>query len=291
MLDLNSAARDFGSDLDGEGTHREGHDRFHVRPGQGRASPSPESVTPETGTNVIHAPNFQNGRQNASEAGHTMGNIRNLPSCGPFAPTSRACLAVKRAFDIVASTVAIIFFAPLMAVLFFLIRRDGGPAIFAQDRVGRDGTLFRCYKFRSMVVDAEAKLEEILAENPDMRAEWARDRKLENDPRVTPIGHFIRRKSLDELPQLFNVLLGDLSIVGPRPIVPAERALYGDAIGHYESVRPGLTGAWQVSGRNLTTYDRRVRLDVDYVDSWSLKRDADIVLRTVHVVLSGKGAR
>lgn len=197
----------------------------------------------------------------------------------------------KRLTDIAIAATALVVVAPLMAVLFILIRMDGGNAFFAQDRIGRGGKRFRCYKFRTMAPDAEERLAAILAADPARRAEWECDQKLKNDPRITPVGRFLRRKSLDELPQLWNVLRGDMSIVGPRPIVADERDRYGDAFWYYINCRPGLTGAWQVSGRNETTYDQRVSLDSKYAQSWSLRKDLWIILKTFGVVLEEKGVR
>jgi len=196
----------------------------------------------------------------------------------------------KRFFDILTSLVCLIYAAPLMAVIFLLVRRDGGPAIFVQRRVGRRGETFSCLKFRTMVPEAETALIELLGQNATLRDYWSENRKLPNDPRVTPLGAFLRSKSLDELPQLINVLRGEMSMVGPRPIVPSEQECYGEGFSHYLATRPGLTGLWQVSGRNNLSYAERVKLDVDYVENWSLARDMSILVRTVGAVLSGKGA-
>jgi exopolysaccharide production protein ExoY len=182
--------------------------------------------------------------------------------------------------------------SPLMAVVTFLIwRRDGAPVLFGHYRVGHGGKLFRCMKFRSMLRNSEQLLADHLRDNPQARAEWARDQKLENDPRITPVGHFLRRSSLDELPQLLNVLRGEMSLVGPRPITVAELTRYGRVRWHYLSVRPGITGLWQVSGRNNTSYDERVALDRRYVEQRSLGLDLSILFRTVRVVVLREGAR
>lgn len=196
----------------------------------------------------------------------------------------------KRVFDMVASTCLLLFLSPLMLLLAWRIRQDGGPAVFEHQRVGKDGKKFPCYKFRSMVVDAKGQLERLLASNPRLRAEWERDHKLKNDPRISPVGHFLRKTSLDELPQLFNVLRGEMSLVGPRPIVEAELERYGDDVEYFLMVRPGITGLWQVSGRNDVGYETRVYLDSWYVKNWSLWYDIAILFKTVRVVLRRDGA-
>jgi exopolysaccharide production protein ExoY len=197
----------------------------------------------------------------------------------------------KRTLDVVLSGLALVFLFPLLAVVALCIRfTDPGPVLFAQERIGARGRRFKCYKFRSMVVDAQERLKAHLDANPEAAKEWARDHKLQNDPRITGIGRFLRKTSLDELPQLVNILRGDMSIVGPRPIVEDEISKYGAAFSAYAAVRPGLTGAWQVGGRSDTSYDLRVQLDVDYVERWSLGRDIKIVLLTVPAVLLNRGA-
>ena len=198
---------------------------------------------------------------------------------------------VKRLVDVVGAALAIVLFAPLMAVLYVLVRSDGGPGLFVQERIGRNGRIFACYKFRSMVPDAEAMLTNLICGNELLRAAWETDRKLQNDPRITKLGIFLRSKSLDELPQLFNVIRGDMSLVGPRPIVLDEKEKYGASFAYYAQVRPGLTGLWQVSGRNDISYGERVKLDADYVSNWTLRRDIEIVFKTVGVVINGRGAR
>ena len=196
----------------------------------------------------------------------------------------------KRAFDIVASLALIVLFGPLLLVLALVVRCDGGPALFGHRRIGAGGTSFRCWKFRSMVPDAEAVLAHTLATDPKARAEWDRDFKLRQDPRVTPLGAFLRKSSLDELPQLFNVLKGEMSLVGPRPIVAAEVERYGQAMEEYRACKPGITGLWQVSGRNDVNYAERVELDRRYAWSWSLKGDLVILVRTLGVVARRSGA-
>jgi lipopolysaccharide/colanic/teichoic acid biosynthesis glycosyltransferase len=177
-----------------------------------------------------------------------------------------------------------------MVLLAWLVRRDGGPATFTHYRVGCGGRLFRCIKFRTMCLDAERVLAELLARDPARRAEWERDQKLSDDPRVTPIGRWLRRSSLDELPQLLNVLRGEMALVGPRPITAAELHRYGAVRWQYLSVLPGMTGLWQVSGRNRTGYERRVELDQLYVKTRSAWLDCKILAKTVLVVLAREGA-
>jgi lipopolysaccharide/colanic/teichoic acid biosynthesis glycosyltransferase len=181
--------------------------------------------------------------------------------------------------------------SPVMLALAWLIRRDGGPVTFEHYRVGCGGRLFRCIKFRTMRQDAERALREVLEGNPALLAEWHRDYKLSEDPRVTPFGRWLRRSSLDELPQLLNVLRGEMALVGPRPVTVAELRRYGPARWHYLSVPPGMTGLWQVSGRTTTSYERRIELDQLYVKNRSAWLDCKILARTVLVVLSGEGAR
>lgn len=196
----------------------------------------------------------------------------------------------KRGTDVLGAALLLLVLAPLLAYLALRIKSDGGPAIFAHKRVGRGGELFRCYKFRTMQVDAEKHLRELLASDPAAQAEWDREFKLRNDPRVTPIGGLLRRTSLDELPQLFNVLQGHMSLVGPRPVIEAELERYGDDVDYFLMVRPGMTGLWQVSGRNDVDYDTRVYLDTWYVKNWSMWYDIAILFKTVKVVFSRRGA-
>lgn len=197
---------------------------------------------------------------------------------------------IKRAFDAVGAAALILFFLPLMVVTYIAVRLDGGPGIYVHERVGKNGVRFQCYKFRSMAPNAERLLNDILIRDESQRREWEANHKLRDDPRITPVGRFLRAKSLDELPQLFNVLKGDMSLVGPRPITSEEVSRYGRQISYYYKSRPGLTGAWQVSGRSDVSYDERVSLDVDYVREWSFVSDLLILLKTVRVVLTGHGA-
>lgn len=196
---------------------------------------------------------------------------------------------LKRAFDVAASGAALVVLSPLFALFARLIRRDGGPALFSQPRVGRDGTVFECLKFRTMVVDAETRLAELLARDPAKAAEWETYQKLADDPRITRTGRFLRATSLDELPQLINVLKGEMSLVGPRPMTVEQRQLYGARLESYVRMRPGLTGMWQVNGRNTTSFAERARLDDWYARNWSLWRDAVILVRTVREVLLSGG--
>ncbi|AWK88963.1 sugar transferase [Azospirillum thermophilum] len=197
---------------------------------------------------------------------------------------------VKRAFDVVGALGLLLLFGPLMLLIALLIVRDGGPAVFGHKRIGVGGRSFTCLKFRSMVVNSGEVLEELLARDATARAEWLATRKLRNDPRITPVGRFLRRSSLDELPQLFNVLRGDMSLVGPRPIVEDEIGYYQACYPFYLRCRPGLTGLWQVSGRNDVDYVRRVQLDTAYAVGWTFWGDIRILLRTAAVMVTGRGA-
>lgn len=200
--------------------------------------------------------------------------------------------AMKRAVDICGAIVGIILFGPLMALIAILLTlTERGGAIFAHERIGRGGKPFRCLKFRTMAPDAQERLAALLDADPAARAEWERDQKLKDDPRITPLGAFLRRTSLDELPQFFNVLRGEMSLVGPRPIVADEIRRYGDRFPLYARCRPGITGIWQVSGRNDTSYAFRVRLDAYYAENQRLSLDVLIMLKTFSVVISGDGAR
>jgi len=186
---------------------------------------------------------------------------------------------------------ALIFVAPLMLVVAIAVfAHDGGPILFRHRRIGRNGKPFYCLKFRSMAVDAEKRLAEMLASSAEARAEWNLDHKLRNDPRITPLGHFLRKSSLDELPQLFNVLRGEMNLVGPRPIVEAEIARYGRRFASYASVKPGITGLWQVSGRNDVSYRQRVAMDCLYARSHTLRLDAWIMAYTIPAVIARKGS-
>lgn len=200
-------------------------------------------------------------------------------------------LPLKRAFDLLATAALGVVALPLVALVAVLIRLTSpGPTFYAQERVGRWGRRFKAWKFRTMLPDADAVLDRYLERHPELAAEWQAKHKLRYDPRVTWIGRWLRSTSLDELPQLWNVVLGDMSLVGPRPIVDAEIEKYGDQYEDYVQVLPGITGLWQVSGRNNTTYAERVSLDVYYVQNWSLWLDVYILACTAKVVLLCEGA-
>ncbi|MBB3955499.1 MULTISPECIES: sugar transferase [Novosphingobium] len=196
-----------------------------------------------------------------------------------------------RTVDIALSMAALVVLAPLLLAVAIAVKLTSeGPAIFRHRRIGRNGQEFYCFKFRTMVCDADKRLAALLRENPAARAEWERDHKLRNDPRITPIGVFLRKTSLDELPQIFNVLLGTMSWVGPRPIVAGEIIRYGRRFNAYCKVRPGITGLWQISGRNDTSYRRRVAMDVLYVRTRTLRLYSRIILLTVPAVLRQHGS-
>ncbi|PNU04795.1 sugar transferase [Novosphingobium guangzhouense] len=198
---------------------------------------------------------------------------------------------LSRPIDIALSLALLVLFLPVLILIAMAVWLDDrGPVIFAQRRVGRNGRMFRCLKFRSMRVDAQQVLGAMLREDAALRALWERDHKLPRDPRITRLGRYLRLTSLDELPQLVNVLRGDMSIVGPRPIVEAEVPRYGRYIHHYYAVRPGLTGLWQVSGRSSVTYRRRVAADVTYIRARTLTFDARILFATIPAVVLGRGS-
>lgn len=212
-----------------------------------------------------------------------LGSVRTSPPA-----TQDAVLT--RAMDIAIAVVAIALLLPLLVLIAVALKLTSpGPVLFAHPRIGKNGRVFPCYKFRSMVVNSAQVLEQHLAECAQAREEWSRDQKLRNDPRVTPIGRLLRRSSLDEVPQIFNVLLGSMSMVGPRPIVESEMVRYRQYIADYVRVKPGITGLWQISGRNNTTYRRRVALDTAYARGRSIALDVAIMVRTVPAVLSGSG--
>lgn len=199
--------------------------------------------------------------------------------------------AAKRIMDLSLAGAVAVATAPVFAALYVLIKiASPGPVFYSQRRIGFGGIHFKAWKFRTMVVNADKVLNQYLAENPKMKEEWDRDHKLKNDPRITWIGGVLRKTSLDELPQLWNVLKGEMSLVGPRPIVDAEVEKYGEVYGQLERVMPGVTGLWQVSGRNNTTYEERVNLDSQYCRNWSLWFDACILVRTAQTVLMREGA-
>ncbi|WP_170416477.1 sugar transferase [Ruegeria atlantica] len=198
----------------------------------------------------------------------------------------------KSLFDRIFAFSALVFFAPFIGLISLAILiSDGKPIFFAHKRIGRDGKSFNCLKFRTMARDAEDRLEKILESDPEARAQWESQQKLDDDPRITTVGEFFRKTSLDELPQFWNVIKGDMAIVGPRPIVASEVSHYGDHFDDYLSVKPGITGHWQVNGRSKTTYAERVAMDVDYVRNRSFPRDITIILKTIKVILMADGAQ
>ncbi|HFP9274683.1 undecaprenyl-phosphate galactose phosphotransferase WbaP [Klebsiella pneumoniae] len=197
---------------------------------------------------------------------------------------------IKRTFDIVGALSIIFLLSPLLIYISVMVKRDGGPAIYGHVRVGKGGKAFKCLKFRSMVINSKEVLDKLLLENDDARDEWNKTFKLKNDPRVTKIGALLRRTSLDELPQLFNVLMGQMSLVGPRPIITEELKRYNDEVDYYLLSKPGMTGLWQVSGRSDVDYETRVYLDAWYVKNWSMWNDIAILFKTISVVLNKDGA-
>lgn len=197
---------------------------------------------------------------------------------------------VKLVFDLVVASLLVLICLPLFLLFALLISRDGGPVLFRHRRVGRNGRPFDCLKFRTMVPDAQQILERHLAESPAAAAEWEQNFKLRNDPRITPIGRFLRSTSLDEVPQLLNVLRGEMSLVGPRPVTQQELSYYGRDVMFYLETRPGITGLWQVSGRSDTSYEQRVMFDTWYAKNWSLWQDIAILAKTVPVVFGRDGA-
>lgn len=197
---------------------------------------------------------------------------------------------IKRTMDIFGSLFLIILSSPLLIILYLLIAKDGGNAIYTQTRIGRNKKAFKCLKFRSMVLNSQEVLQNLLDNDPEAKAEWEKDSKLKNDPRITSIGKILRRYSLDELPQLFNVLKGEMSLVGPRPIVRSELNRYKEDIDYYLMAKPGMTGLWQVSGRNNVDYITRVYYDAWYVKNWSVWNDIVILLKTFKIVINKTGA-
>ena len=218
--------------------------------------------------------------------------VHNSKDSGAEDMSSRALGGLaKRIFDFSSALTLVILLAPLLLmVALLIIGADGRPFFIRHKRVGHKGAEFGCFKFRTMVRDADVVLAEYLLRNPAAAAQWTASRKLANDPRITPIGRVLRTSSLDELPQLFNILKGEMSLVGPRPIVRDETANYGGAFDAYVRTRPGPTGLWQVKGRSNTSYEERVRLDTEYVTSWSFHRDVVILLMTVPSVLAARGS-
>lgn len=210
-----------------------------------------------------------------------------LPEVRPTAPKGIYATYVKRFFDIAFILMTAPFVLPIVGLFAFLVKLDGGPAFYGQPRIGRDGRRFTCWKLRSMVVNADEHLGEYLEANPSAKAEWLVSQKLTHDPRITRIGHFIRKSSIDELPQLWCILKGEMSLVGPRPFLPEQKPLYkGNA---YFMVRPGLTGFWQVSERNESSFSSRTVFDNRYIEEISFMADLKLILQTVGVVFRATG--
>lgn len=197
---------------------------------------------------------------------------------------------LKRLFDIAGSLAIIIVLSPILIYISHKVKKDGGPAIYGHERIGKGGRSFKCLKFRSMVINSKEVLAELLENDSSAKEEWNATFKLKNDPRITKIGGFLRRTSLDELPQLFNVLKGEMSLVGPRPIITAELERYNEEVDYYLLSKPGMTGLWQVSGRSDVDYETRVYLDAWYVKNWSMWNDIAILFKTIGVVLKKDGA-
>jgi len=225
----------------------------------------------------------------AIEAHHLVGrDVLLLSSQGPLArPLARVA---KQLFDHAGAALLLLALSPVLLLIAALLLREGRPVLYAHRRIGRDGEVFGCLKFRTMVPGADAVLEELLARDPAARTEWDTTQKLRDDPRVTPLGRFLRTFSLDELPQLMNVLKGEMSLVGPRPVTQAEAARFGAEVAFYHEVKPGITGLWQVSGRNELDYAERTKLNSWYAKNWSLWLDVVILLRTLPAVLGRRGA-
>lgn len=222
--------------------------------------------------------------RDCASAGTVLNDLSNAINTGTTHPPVGGLF--KRVMDLIIAGTALILAAPVMIVVGLLIKiATGGPAVFSHSRVGFGGKPFNCYKFRSMVANSDEVLKTYLAANPDARKEWEETHKIRNDPRVTSFGRLLRKSSLDELPQLINILRGDMSCVGPRPIVKDELSRYGDHQAEYLGTRPGLTGLWQVSGRSSMDYDNRIALDSQYVRNWSIWLDVVILLRTIVAVM------
>lgn len=197
----------------------------------------------------------------------------------------------KRCFDVTAAFLGILLLSPLFLMLAALVKfSDGGRVFYGHRRIGRNGEVFQCLKFRTMVENGDEVLAAYFAGRPEARKEWLATRKLQDDPRITDVGKVLRKLSLDELPQIFNILAGHMSLVGPRPVVKDELELYGPAADHYLRTRPGLTGLWQVSGRNDVSYGTRIAFDTHYVENWSFLVDLKIIAMTIPAVISSRGS-
>jgi lipopolysaccharide/colanic/teichoic acid biosynthesis glycosyltransferase len=197
----------------------------------------------------------------------------------------------KRIMDLMMVIPLLLVAGPIMILIALAIKIfDRGPVLYSHQRVGLDGRMFLCHKFRTMFVDGNQRFDRLMATDPAAKLEWDTFQKLRTDPRVTPLGGFLRRASLDELPQLYSILCGDMSVIGPRPITSGEIWRYGADFRYYTGVRPGVLGKWQVNGRNKLTYDQRVAMDIEYVKTWTIWEDVKILLRAIPVVLLGLGA-
>lgn len=229
------------------------------------------------------------GRQNAAERYRVAGArvAHRITDRALIRKVRAANGRLKRAFDILVASVALMFLAPVFLTVFVLIKlTDSGPIFYRHTRVGRQGERFACLKFRTMATNSEERLAHILLTDPVAAAEWEQGQKLRTDPRITKLGAFLRKSSIDELPQLWNVLRGDMSIVGPRPITRAELNRYGKDRRYYLLVRPGITGLWQVSGRSSIGYEKRIRYDREYLEDWSWLGEFWILLMTIPAVLN-----
>jgi exopolysaccharide production protein ExoY len=247
---------------------------------QAESAAQAATIEAETAVDFAHG-NFHAVEEHASAPSALHSDATDSPASRVFA---------KRLLDVVGAITLGLVFSPLMLAIIVLMRRNGDTVIYRHKRVGRGGKMFECLKFRTMVPDADQVLRDLLEGDPELKAEWVRDHKLRNDPRVTHLGRFLRRTSLDELPQLWNVMRGEMSLVGPRPVVREELLRYGRNVGIYLAAKPGITGLWQVTGRNDTDYRRRVVLDTYYVRNQNLLLDLYILLKTTSVVLGGSGA-
>ena len=199
---------------------------------------------------------------------------------------------VKRFMDIIVGVFGVICLIPLTTIIYILrkIFKEEGPLFYEQLRIGKDGKIFRIYKFRTMVVDADEKLKKYLEENEQARVEYEEKHKLKNDPRITKLGKFLRKTSIDEMPQFLNVLKGDMSLIGPRPYLVREKDDMGNYYTHIVKCKPGITGPWQVSGRSQMTFEERLKIESSYIDNNSLKTDAQILIKTVESVIKKEGA-
>jgi UDP-galactose-lipid carrier transferase len=248
-----------------------------------------DSTTVARASRQLNTPRI--GRPHAVGGGRRRFERLDLSAYGSVSIQARGARPIfKRIFDLLGAGIVITVLSPLILMIVTITYLSGGSPLFRHRRVGHHGVYFDCFKFRTMVTNADEVLRNLLERDSIAREEWLRDHKLKDDPRVTPLGRFLRRTSLDELPQLWNVLRGEMSLVGPRPVVPDELRRYGRKVPIFLSARPGITGLWQVSGRNDTDYRRRVALDVCYVRSRSAILDVYILWRTLRVVFASRGA-